>query len=79
MNASLARCYARAQGLKIDRAKPRRVCGVALTAAVEPDSSSVAPSAKISDLFVILSSLSVGFPGGTAGFDHKKAFGMNGG
>ena len=31
-----------------------RVCGVALTAAVEPDSSSVAPSANISDLIVML-------------------------
>jgi hypothetical protein len=31
-----------------------RACGAAPTAAVEPDSSSVAPSANISDLFVML-------------------------
>src|SRR5271157_5564748 len=37
-----------------------RACGAAPTAAVEPDSSSVAPSANISDLFVMLPSLSVG-------------------
>jgi hypothetical protein len=41
-----------------------RVCGVALTAAVEPDSSSVAPSANIRDLFVMLPSLS--------GFSEKR-------
>src|SRR5271166_7137131 len=36
-------------------------CGAAPTAAMEPDSSSAAPSANITDHFVMRPSLSVGF------------------
>jgi hypothetical protein len=48
------------------------VWGVALMAAVEPDSSSVAPSANIRDLFVMLPSLPVGFSGLTTDLIMKK-------